>query len=137
MPPVDAPIPRACPPRLREAWFLTSELESERASSFRQERWCRIFLEAGATLRLFNLRGAIDHSDTVCVDEQSLLDFRRVGVARYRGPQASVREGWIVRLLRRVKHLLLADLYLPNVIKLYRRLDALLSERRQSEGEAA
>lgn len=117
------------PTKISEAWFLTSELESERASSFRQERWCRIFLEAGATLRLFNLRGAIDHSDTVCVDEQSLLDFRRVGVARYRGPQASVREGWVVRLLRRIKHLLLADLYLPNVIKLYRRLDALLSER--------
>lgn len=117
--------------RLLEAWFLTSELESERASSFRQDRWCRIFLEAGATLRLFNLRGVFDHSDFVCVDQQTLADFRLSGVARYRGPQASVREGWVVRLLRRIKHLLLVDLYLPNVVKLYLRLDALLRERRE------
>lgn len=115
--------------RLNEAWFLTSELESERASSFRQERWCRIFLEAGATLRIFNLRGAFDHSDAVCADEQALAAFRREGLARYRGPQASVREGAAVRALRRLKHLLLADLYLPNLFKLYRRLDALLRAR--------
>lgn len=115
--------------RLHEVWFLTSELESERASSFRQERWCRIFLEAGAALRIFNLRGAFDHSDEVCTDIISLLAFRNDGVARYRGPKASVREGWVVRLLRRFKHLLLADLYFPNVIKLYRCLDALLRER--------
>lgn len=115
--------------RLREAWFLTSELESERASSFRQERWCRIFLEAGATLRIFNLRGAFDHSDAICADAEALAAFRREGLARYRGPQASVREGLHVRALRRLKHLLLADLYLPNVIKLYRRLDELLGAR--------
>lgn len=114
---------------LHEAWFLTSELESERASSFRQERWCRIFLEAGATLRIFNLRGAFDHSDVVCTDAQALASFRRDGLARYRGPQASVREGLAVRALRRLKHLLLADLYLPNIVKLYRRLDRLLRAR--------
>lgn len=115
--------------RIREAWFLTSELESERASSFRQERWCRVFLEAGATLRIFNLRGALDHSDAFCTDVASLVEFRRVGVARHRGPLASVREGWAVRLLRRIKHLLLADLYLPNVFKLYQALDKQLKER--------
>ena len=115
--------------RLHEVWFLTSELESERASSFRQERWCRIFIEAGASLRIFNLRGAFEHSNEVCSDMQALLQFRQDGVARYRGPQASVREGWLVRLLRRLKHFLLADLYLPNVIKLYRCIDALICER--------
>lgn len=117
--------------RLHEAWFLTSELEGERASSFRQERWCHIFLESGATLRLFNMRGAFNHSDTVCADKQALAEFRRLGVSRYRGPQASVREGLVVRMLRRIKHLLLADLYLPSVVKLYRRLDTLLRERRE------
>jgi hypothetical protein len=40
-----------------------------------------------------------------------------------------VREGWVVRVLRRIKHLLLADLYLPNVVKLYRRLDEELRQR--------
>lgn len=115
--------------RLREAWFLTSELEGERASSFRQERWCRIFIDAGATLRIFNLRGAFNHSDAACADAEALVAFRREGLTRYRGPQASVREGLTVRALRRLKHLLLADLYLPNVIKLYRRLDELLRAR--------
>lgn len=117
------------PPRLTEAWFLTSELEGERASSFRQERWCRIFLQTGAALRIFNLRGAFDHSDARVANVEELLAFRRAGVAAYSGPVASVREGFAVRVLRRIKHLLLADLYLPNVVKLYRHLDGLLVRR--------
>lgn len=124
----DAAMPKT--ERISEAWFLTSELEGERASSFRQERWCRIFLEAGAKLRVFNLRGAFDHSDVLCSTEEELAAFRREGIARYRGPAASVREGLLVRLLRRIKHLLLVDLYLPNVIRVYKRLDALLRERK-------
>ena len=115
--------------RCKEVWFLTSELESERASSFRQERWCRIFLESGATLRIFNLRGVFDHSDAECADANALAEFRRAGMAQYRGPRTSVREGTAVRILRRLKHILLADLYLPNVIKLYRSLNTLLNSR--------
>lgn len=111
------------PTKPKEAWFLTSELEGERASSFRQERWCRIFLDAGASIRLFNLRGARDCSDAFVTDLVGLLRFRCEGVARYKGPMASVREGPMVKVLRRIKHLLLADLWLPNVIGLYRHLD--------------
>jgi len=116
-------------PHCKEIWFLTSELESERASSFRQERWCRIFLEAGAILRIFNLRGVFNHSDAVCADANALTEFRRTGMAQYRGPKPSVREGMSVRALRWLKHILLADLYLPNVIKLYRSLNTLLNGR--------
>ncbi|MDE2427344.1 MAG: glycosyltransferase [Burkholderiales bacterium] len=116
---------------IKEVWFLTSELESERASSFRQERWCRIFLDAGAALRIFNLRGAFDHSDAVCTDIESLSEFRRAGVAMYRGPITSVREGMLVRIARMIKHLFLVDLYLPNVFKLYRRLNFLLKNRQE------
>jgi len=101
-----------------EIWFLTSELEGERASSFRQERWCRIFLSSGARVRIFNLRGAFGHSDEICASKDSLTEFRRRGVAQHTGPKASIREGLIVRILRRIKHVLLVDLYLPNVIKL-------------------
>ena len=101
-----------------EIWFFTSELEGERASSFRQERWCRIFLNSGARLRIFNLRGAFGHSDETCTSDDALTEFRRRGVAKHVGPKASVREGLIVRILRRIKHVLLVDLYLPNVIKL-------------------
>lgn len=110
-----------------EIWFLTSELEGERASSFRQERWCRIFLEAGSKLRIFNLRGALDHSDAIIEDLGALQRFREQGLAHRKGPQASVREGWLVKLVRRLKHLLLADLYLPNVLRLQRHLDRLLA----------
>ena len=113
----------------KEVWFLTSELEGERASSFRQERWCQIFLDAGAVLRIFNLRGVFGHSDEICMSSAALTNFRRKGAAHYRGPQTSVREGMAVRILRRLKHIFLIDLYLPGVIKLYCRLNALINER--------
>lgn len=116
--------------RNSEVWFLTSELESERASSFRQDRWCRIFLSLGANLRIFNLRGAFDHSDAICNNIDALENFRRAGIAKYRGPKTSVREGVFVKLLRGMKHYFLADLYLPNIFKLYNKLNQLLSERR-------
>lgn len=123
--------PNHATPTIGEAWFLTSELEGERASSFRQDRWCRIFLDAGARLRIFNLRGAFDHSDARVTSTEALARFRREGVARYSGPMTSVREGFGVRILRRIKHLLLADLYLPNVLKLFRHLDRELRLRRE------
>jgi len=114
---------------IKEVWFLTSELESERASSFRQERWCCYFLKEGALLRIFNLRGIFSYSDIICVDKDSLALFRKSGLANYQGPQASVREGIVAKILRRLKHLMLADLYLPNVFSLCIRLDKLLADR--------
>lgn len=116
---------------IREIWFLTSELEGQRASSFRQERWCKIFLDAGAHLRVFNLRGAFHHGDEPIANHTALQAYRQRAMAQYSGPQASVREGLTVRLLRRVKHLLLADLYLPSVIKLLLHTHRLLKARRE------
>lgn len=118
-------------PGISEAWFLTSELEGQRASSFRQERWCKIFLDAGARLRVFNLRGAFHHGDEQIDSHAALQAFRKNALAQYTGPQASVREGLAVRLMRRIKHLLLADLYLPSVIKLLLHTNRLLRERRE------
>lgn len=115
--------------RIQEVWLLTSELESERASSFRQERWCNIFLENGARLRIFNLRGAFSYSDVYCNSPAELAEFRRLGVARYRGPRASVREGIAARALRRAKHFSLVDLYVPNVIRLLWHVNRLLAEK--------
>lgn len=114
-----------------EIWFLTSELEGERASSFRQERWCRIFLNIGARVRIFNLRGAFGHSDEACSSNDELTEFRRLSLAQYTGPKASVREGFVVRILRRIKHVLLVDLYLPNVIKLLLHTHRLLKLRNE------
>lgn len=116
---------------IQEIWFLTSELEGQRASSFRQERWCKIFLDAGATLRIFNLRGAFAHSDVPVDSHAALQSFRKTALAQYTGPQSSVREGLAVRMLRRIKHLLLADLYLPSVIKLLLHTNRLLKARRE------
>jgi hypothetical protein len=111
---------------VKQVWFLTSELENERASSFRQERWGKIFLEANVILRIFNLRGIFNHSDILCNDKESFIEFRKSGLSHYKGLKTSVREGLMVSLLRRVKHLLLADLFLPCVFKLYWRLNSLL-----------
>lgn len=118
------------PSVIQEVWFFTSELEGERASSFRQERWCRIFLETGSRIRIFNLRGAFGLTDAQCANEAQLMDFRRCSLAAAR-PMASVREGLVVRLIRRVKHLLLVDLYLPNVIQLLFHAHRLLQQRQE------
>lgn len=117
--------------RFREAWFLTSELEGERASSFRQERWCGVFLDAGIRLRIFNLRGAFRYSDVQCATPDNLAEFRRRGVGEHRRPQASVREGFAALVLRRIKHLLLIDLYLPNVIMTLLHAHRLLRQRQE------
>lgn len=109
-----------------EVWFLTSELESERAGSFRQERWSYLFLNAGASVRIFNLRGAFGYSDIVCKDVASFRKFRANAIKLYRGPRTSVREGLLVKFLRKIKHYSLADLYLPNVFRVYKHLEFLL-----------
>ena len=114
--------------RLDEIWFLTSELEGERASSFRQERWCRIFLDAGARIVIFNVQGAFGLTETRCANEREFSAFRRERLAKTR-PTSSVREGMAVRLARRIKHLFLVDLYLPNVVKLVWRCHRLLKAR--------
>ncbi len=101
----------------KEVWCLTSELEGERASSFRQERWCNIFLDMGASVRILNIQGAARLTHIHCQDHAQFKQFRREVLARVR-PAASVREGWLAWALRRIKHLLLIDLYLPNVFKL-------------------
>jgi glycosyltransferase involved in cell wall biosynthesis len=100
----------------REIWFLTSELEGERASSFRQERWCSVCLDAGARIRIINLRGAFRFSDVQCESHDEFVEFRRRSLRLPSGPQASVREGVLVRVVRRLKHWTLVDLYLPNVL---------------------
>lgn len=119
-----SPTPR----RLNEIWFLTSELEGERASSFRQSRWCRIFMETGASIGIFNVQGAFAISETHCRNDQEFSEFRRASLAMSR-PVASVREGLLVGLLRWLKHHLLVDLYLPNVVRLVWRCHRKLQHR--------
>ena len=114
-----------------EVWLLVFGIESGRASSFRQERWCRIFFELGVKLRIFNLGGAFNITEIECSTDEELTTFIEGRRACFHGIQSSVREGLISRLLRRLKHFLLADLYLPNVIHLYRRLNKLITLHNQ------
>lgn len=100
-----------------EVWFFTSELEGERASSHRQSRWCEIFLAEGARIRIFNVRGAFGLTEVTCSTLEDFNAFRQASLARARAA-ASVREGAWVGLVRAIKHLLMIDLYLPNVWKL-------------------
>lgn len=103
-----------------EVWFLSSELEGERAGAHRQVRWCRIFLEAGARIAIFNVRGAFKLSETHVESLEAFDAFRRSALATARRV-SGIREGPLVPLLRRLKHLLLADLFLPNVFLLFLR----------------
>ncbi len=104
-----------------EIWFLTSELEGERASSHRQFRWCEFLLDAGFAIEAFTLHGArrISHRT---IRGRADLERLREDIRRGARPAASVREGVVARVLRLVKHWLLLDLYLPNVLALLARL---------------
>jgi hypothetical protein len=103
---------------ITDVWFLTSEIEGQRAGSFRQERWAKVFLGGGARVSFFNVQGAFGARELHFEDEAQFTAFRRE-VARTTKPVASVREGAWVRFLRRGKHLFLVDLYLPNVLMLF------------------
>ncbi len=111
---------------LPEVWFLTSELEGERAGGFRQERWCRIFLRAGYRVRIFNLRGAFARTEFACDTVEQFDAFRSESLTRA-APVSSLREGPLSRIGRWVKHYAMADLYLPNVLGLVTRASALLA----------
>jgi glycosyltransferase involved in cell wall biosynthesis len=102
---------------MNKVWFFTSELEGDRASSFRQERWCQVFLDVGSSITVFNVRGAINLGEYSFTTLKGFRIFREQALAN--APlMASVREGVAARLIRRVKHIFLIDLYLPNVIRL-------------------
>lgn len=113
-----------------EVWFFTSEIEGERAGSFRQERWARVFLDAGATIRVFNVRGATGLTD-LAFDSREAFDAFRDHCRATTRPAASVREGWYVGTVRALKHLLLVDFYLPNILKLLARARADLAGGRR------
>ena len=102
---------------IQEVWFFTSELEGERASSFRQERWCKVFISAKAYVRTFNLVGALRCSSASFTETETFVKYRKSALAAAK-PMASVREGFFVSLLRRIKHMLLVDLFFPNIILL-------------------
>lgn len=111
-----------------EIWFLSTELEGERAGSFRQERWCRVFLDSGFHIRIFNLRGAFRRTEFECGTVDEFDAFRRR--CRENAPAiASLREGVGNRMGRAIKHYLLVDLYLPNVVGLFLRVLHLVRQR--------
>ncbi len=89
---------------MSEVWFLTSGLEGDHASSFRQERWCRVFLECGATIAIFNVRGALSLNEYSFATLDAFGAFRQQAMAN--APRvSSVRTGFPARLLRRIKHM--------------------------------
>src|SRR5438309_5394214 len=102
---------------LDEVWVFSSQLDSERAGSFRQDRWCRIFLAAGARVSLFNVRGAFQLSEAE-FDEEAQFAAYRAEVAARGKVVAGIRQGLAARVLRWLKHMLVAELYLPNIVEL-------------------
>jgi hypothetical protein len=115
------PAPKHVRGQSREVWLLTSELEGERASSHRQFRWCTFLIDSGLAIEAFTLKGAIRVSHRT-LRTHADLDRLREDIRRGAKPAASVREGIAARAVRRVKHMLLVDLWLPNVLALFVRL---------------
>ena len=85
-------------------------------------------MEAGAAIGIFNVQGAFALSETHCRNDEEFSEFRRASLTRSR-PVASVREGLLVGLIRWLKHYLLIDLYLPNVLRLVWRCHCKLKSR--------
>ena len=118
------------PSMTKEVWFFTSELEGERAGSFRQVRWCNIFLQNNYRARVFNLTGIVGLKDVRFDNQKEFKDFRERSEVLVH-PRSGLREGFVVKIIRYLKHLLLTDLYRPNVIKLLIIAHRLLSRRKE------
>lgn len=99
-------------------WFFTTELQNDRASSFRQSRWCNIFLEESVDVRIFNLHGAFSMIDKTFKNKNEFENFRKVELDKNTSV-GSVRQGFFSKIARRIKHLFLLDLFYPNVFKLF------------------
>ncbi|MDN4576473.1 hypothetical protein DBB29_10780 [Pandoraea cepalis] len=110
-----------------ECWFLTSEFEGQRAGSFRQERWSKVFSGLNCPVRVFNVQGANRLLEKTFGMPEEIEAFRE-SVMNVSVSKASVREGMAITVIRFIKHTFLIDLYLPNVIALYRRCARLLRE---------
>ncbi len=99
-------------------WFFTTELQNDRASSFRQSRWCNIFLEESINIRVFNLHGAFSIIDKTFKNQNEFEDFRKQELLKNTSV-GSVRQGFFSKIARRIKHLFLLDFFYPNVFKLF------------------
>lgn len=99
-------------------WFFTTELENDRASSFRQSRWCNIFLDENIKIRVFNLHGAFSFLDKTFENHTEFETFRKDTLSR-RSSVGSVRQGFFSNIARKIKHIFLLDLFYPNVFKLF------------------
>lgn len=82
-----------------DVWF-TTELENDRASSFRQSRWCNIFLDENVNVRVFNLHGAFSFLDKTFKNYSEFEDFRKESLSK-RSSVGSVRQGFFRKLQER------------------------------------
>jgi Glycosyl transferase 4-like domain len=115
----------------KEVWLFFSELEGQRASSFRQQRYCELLLDAGQRVTLCALRGALSWSRKPIPSRAALAELRDAALHNS-SHSASIREGLVVKVLRRIKHFLLADLFYPSVIGLT--LASIAALRKQEQG---
>ena len=114
----------------KEVWMLTTELTGERAGSFRQERWSRALLTRGFIVKVFELRGALRIQEFQFDSVEQFIKFRQD--KRNKKVTSSLREGAFAKLLRKLKHHFIVDLYFPNVIFLVFRLLFLLTIRKRN-----
>ena len=78
-----------------------------------------MFLALGARASVYNLPegGAFLLTEAHFESPGDFARFRHDAMAKST-PTASVREGWKVQFMRRIKHLFMVDLYYPNVFRL-------------------
>jgi glycosyltransferase involved in cell wall biosynthesis len=111
---------------IKEALFLTSELQGMRAGSFRQQRWVETFLSLGVRTCIIDAPSA----SRCVVREFDALEkfqiFRRSVATDGGGRMTGIREGRFAAVMRRLKHRFVVDLFYPSVLlqcmAVYRRI---------------
>jgi len=109
---------------LDKIYLLTSEFSSDRAGSFRQERWASVFLRKGVEVIVLDVVGFYKVHIYHFQNTEQLLKHRESTLSKTKS-RSGVRQGFFANLLRYIKHNLFLDFFFPSLLISYFKLERL------------
>lgn len=102
----------------RNFWIIATEIEGDRAGSFRQERWVKVFLENGYKVNIitYSFRGKLKILNFATLE--AFLVFRHK-VLKNTNSRSGVRQGSFASLSRKIKHAFFLDFFNIGMIRTY------------------
>ena len=104
---------------MARVWLISAEIMSQLGGGHRQQRWCEYFLQRGWPIRIYSQQGPLGIKTVEVTSVEELRKLRKQWTSST-PPRAGVRIGFLASIGRKLKHLLLIDLWLPSQFKLYR-----------------